>query len=205
MASHPNVPTSLIGSLVHLNNIPKRQLKSRIYSSRRYKAFATQYRKQNGGSIFGKLSRMHPHHPATPSFPMSHAADRDTLQHQGAGPDALEETLGRLSKKPGVKATIVLDRTTGAVLKTNGHVASFRKANSNPLGLSSSLPGQTTGSFSSNDGQSTGFETNGIEEMAAAVWGFIQATDGLVHDLDTEVWTPGAPLFRDSKESPATA
>lgn len=104
----------------------------------------------------------------------------------GAGPDALEETLGRLSKKPGVKATIVLDRTTGAVLKTNGHVASFRKANSNPLGLSSSLPGQTTGSFSSNDGQSTGFETNGIEEMAAAVWGFIQATDGLVHDLDTE-------------------
>ncbi|KAF4977873.1 hypothetical protein FZEAL_5663, partial [Fusarium zealandicum] len=31
------------------------------------------------------------------------------------GQDALEEKLGRLSKKPGVKASIVLDRATGAI------------------------------------------------------------------------------------------
>ncbi|CAI4211127.1 unnamed protein product [Parascedosporium putredinis] len=42
--------------------------------------------------------------------------------------DALDETLGRLSKKPGVKATIVLDRATGSVLKTSGQVSSLRRS-----------------------------------------------------------------------------
>lgn len=44
----------------------------------------------------------------------------------------LEETLGRLSKKPGVKGAIVLDRASGAILKTSGQVSSIRKAKPEP-------------------------------------------------------------------------
>ncbi|KAK3389014.1 hypothetical protein B0T20DRAFT_91785 [Sordaria brevicollis] len=44
----------------------------------------------------------------------------------------LEETLGRLSKKPGVKGAIVLDRASGAILKTSGQVSSIRKAKPQP-------------------------------------------------------------------------
>ncbi|KAK3334879.1 hypothetical protein B0H65DRAFT_553216 [Neurospora tetraspora] len=44
----------------------------------------------------------------------------------------LEETLGRLSKKPGVKGAIVLDRASGAILKTSGQISSIRKAKPQP-------------------------------------------------------------------------
>ncbi|KAK1783773.1 hypothetical protein QBC45DRAFT_3368 [Copromyces sp. CBS 386.78] len=44
----------------------------------------------------------------------------------------LEETLGRLSKKPGVKGAMVLDRASGAILKTSGQISSIRKAKPQP-------------------------------------------------------------------------
>ncbi|KAK4453566.1 hypothetical protein QBC34DRAFT_210291 [Podospora aff. communis PSN243] len=99
------------------------------------------------------------------------------------GPDALEETLGRLSKKPGVKATIVLDRATGAILKTGGQVSSIRKTKA----LNSTAATQTTGSFSSGDasaGPST--QEQNVQELAAMVWNFVGAAGGLVQELDTE-------------------
>ncbi|KAK0655998.1 hypothetical protein B0T16DRAFT_424666 [Cercophora newfieldiana] len=102
------------------------------------------------------------------------------------GPDALEETLGRLSKKPGVKATIVLDRASGAILKTSGQVSAVRKINS----TSSSLPTQTTGSFSSDAATNTtagpSTQEQGFQELAAIVWNFIGTAGGLVQQLDTE-------------------
>jgi dynein light chain roadblock-type len=103
---------------------------------------------------------------------------------QSNGPDALEETLGRLSKKPGVKATIVLDRATGAVLKTGGQVSSIRKTKV----TSSAGATQTTGPFSSSDaGVGPSSQEQNVQELAAMVWNFVGAAGGLVQELDTEV------------------
>lgn len=110
---------------------------------------------------------------------------------QSTGPDALEETLGRLSKKPGVKATIVLDRESGAILKTSGQVSAIRKTSSaNP-----SLPTQTAGSFSSDAAAAAAAPSNqeqGVQELAAIVWNFVGTAGSLVQQLDTEV--PITPL-----------
>ena len=119
---------------------------------------------------------------------------------QGSGYDALEETLGRLSKKAGVKATIVLDRISGAILKTSGQVASVRKGSN-----SSSLPNNptTTASapFSSSEA-AAGTGSNGalnldqgVEELAAMVWNFVTAAGGLVQELDGEVGWMDCWLF----------
>lgn len=96
----------------------------------------------------------------------------------------MEETLGRLSKKAGVKATIVLDRASGAILKLTGQISSIRTSNG------SSLQGGA-GSFS-NDATSPppvggGGESQGAEELAGMVWNFIKSAGNLVQELDTEV------------------
>jgi dynein light chain roadblock-type len=103
---------------------------------------------------------------------------------QGNGADALEETLGRLNKKSGVKATIVLDRTTGAILKTSGQVSAIRTSK-NP-GSSSALPTQTAGSFAT-ESNPQGSESQAVEELAGMVWNFVKNAGDLIHDLDTEV------------------
>ncbi|KAK3335724.1 hypothetical protein B0T19DRAFT_436551 [Cercophora scortea] len=100
----------------------------------------------------------------------------------GAGADALEETLGRLSKKAGVKATIVLDRATGAILKTTGQVGSILK----PKSLGSTVPGQTAAPFSGEAPVTTSSPDQGAEELAAMVWNFVGTAGSLVEELDTE-------------------
>jgi hypothetical protein len=101
---------------------------------------------------------------------------------QTNGADALDETLGRLNKKAGVKATIVLDRTTGAILKTSGQISAIRTSK-NPAS-SSALPSQAAGSFDSNP---TGSESQAVEELAGLVWNFVSTAGSLIQDLDTEV------------------
>ncbi|KAH8882737.1 hypothetical protein GQ53DRAFT_665498, partial [Thozetella sp. PMI_491] len=97
--------------------------------------------------------------------------------------DALEETLGRLSKKAGVKATIVLDRATGAVMKTSGQVSSVRTEKT----PSSSLPSQSTNSFSGEASVAPPpSENQGAEELAAMVWNFVGTAGSLVEELDAE-------------------
>ncbi|KAK3367021.1 hypothetical protein B0T24DRAFT_682184 [Lasiosphaeria ovina] len=100
----------------------------------------------------------------------------------GAGPDALEETLGRLSKKTGVKATIVLDRASGAILKTSGQLSSVRKAKA----PGSSLPNPTVGSFAGESTASPSSQDQSAEELAALVWNFVGTAGSLVQELDTE-------------------
>ncbi|KUI60153.1 Dynein light chain roadblock-type 1 [Cytospora mali] len=114
------------------------------------------------------------------------------------GADALEETLNRLSKKPGVKATIALDRASGAILKTAGQISLLRTAKSQQQQQDSQL--STTagpGSFSASTGDvpassgsaaaaGTGSETQGAEEMAAMVWAFVNTAGSLVEGLDAE-------------------
>ncbi|KAK4248870.1 hypothetical protein C7999DRAFT_39998 [Corynascus novoguineensis] len=97
----------------------------------------------------------------------------------GPGSDGLDETLGRLSKKPGVRATIVLDRASGAILKTNGPVGSIRTTKP------SSTPGP--GSFSNNeDSGSSANHNQAAEEFASMIWNFVSTAGDLVHELDTE-------------------
>lgn len=118
---------------------------------------------------------------------------------QSNGADALEETLSRLSKKPGVKATIALDRASGTILKTAGHISSLRTSSSQQqdsqptaAATANSLSASTTdvpASSGSAAAAGTGSETQGAEEMASMVWAFVNSAGGLVHGLDTEVVT----------------
>ncbi|KAL1875129.1 hypothetical protein VTK73DRAFT_10266 [Phialemonium thermophilum] len=103
----------------------------------------------------------------------------DPLLHPN-GQDPLDETLGRLSKKPGVRATLVLDRVNGAILKTSGQIAA-----SKPRETPAANP------FSSDDraaagASAAGDERQGAEELAALVWNFVRAAGGLVQDLDAD-------------------
>lgn len=98
--------------------------------------------------------------------------------------DALDEQLARLSKKSGVKATVVLDRATGAVLKTSGQITTIRSARARE---SSALPGETRASFAEESGAEQSSESQGVDEFAAMVWGFVKASGSLVGELDNEV------------------
>ncbi|KAI6330011.1 hypothetical protein MCOR29_002096 [Pyricularia oryzae] len=79
--------------------------------------------------------------------------------------DALEETLGRLSKKAGVKATIVLDRSTGAILKISGDFTQIRpsKAAGENAGTSQtdSFPKEVTSATANSEA------SDGAEQLAA--------------------------------------
>ncbi|KAJ4310169.1 hypothetical protein N0V84_011115 [Fusarium piperis] len=96
----------------------------------------------------------------------------------GNGPDALEEKLGRLSKKPGVKASIVLDRATGAILKTSGQVDSLKTSKTRAT--------STATSFSNDAPALEESETQGVEQFAAVVWNYVNSSGSLVQELDGE-------------------
>lgn len=104
--------------------------------------------------------------------------------------ESMEEALHRLSKKPGVKAWLMLDRSNGAVLKTNGQIAAVRPAksssNTNNAGASPSLPTPTGGSFSTDVQTNTNNESLAAQELASMVWSFISAAGSLVDEIDNE-------------------
>lgn len=101
----------------------------------------------------------------------------DALQTNGQ--DALEEKLGRLAKKPGVKASIVLDRATGAILKTAGQT--------DALQTTKSRKASTAASFSNEAPAAEESETQGIEDFATMVWNFVNSSGTMVQELDMEV------------------
>ncbi|EWG39474.1 hypothetical protein FVEG_02286 [Fusarium verticillioides 7600] len=94
------------------------------------------------------------------------------------GHDALEEKLGRLSKKPGVKASIILDRTTGAILETSGQI--------DALQTSKTRTTSTATSFSNEGPALEESETKGVEQFAANVWNYVNSSGSLVQELDGE-------------------
>ncbi|KAI8199352.1 Dynein light chain roadblock-type 1 [Colletotrichum sp. SAR 10_86] len=102
------------------------------------------------------------------------------------GPDALDETLSRLSKKPGVKAVVILDRATGAILRTTGQL-SF---NASALPSGGSFSGEGAAAQQQQNGEGEGDQPQGLEDFAAKVWNWVNASGTLVLDLDTEVRTP---------------
>ncbi|KAH7157449.1 hypothetical protein B0J13DRAFT_617543 [Dactylonectria estremocensis] len=95
------------------------------------------------------------------------------------GQDPLEEKLGRLSKKPGVKASIVLDRATGAILKTSGQVDALQTTKSRTTSTATSFSNETA--VAPEEG-----ETRGVEQFAAMVWNFVNNSGSFVQELDTE-------------------
>ncbi|KAK2744504.1 hypothetical protein CKAH01_06761 [Colletotrichum kahawae] len=99
------------------------------------------------------------------------------------GPDALDETLSRLSKKPGVKAVVILDRATGAILRTTGQL-SF---NASALPSSGSFSGEgAAAQQQQQNGEGEGDQPQGLEDFAAKVWNWVNASGTLVLDLDTD-------------------
>ncbi|KAI0975817.1 hypothetical protein F4678DRAFT_283709 [Xylaria arbuscula] len=104
--------------------------------------------------------------------------------------DSMEDALHRLSKKPGVRAWLMLDRANGAVLKTNGEVATVRPAKSssgaNNTGVSPSLPTPTGGSFSTDVNTNTNNESLAAQELASMVWSFLSSAGSLVDEIDGE-------------------
>ncbi|CAJ2504232.1 Uu.00g116260.m01.CDS01 [Anthostomella pinea] len=98
--------------------------------------------------------------------------------------DSMEEALHRLSKKPGVKAWLMLDRTNGAVLKTNGQIAAVRPVRS--IKPETALPMPTSGSFSTDVNVNTNNETQAAQELASMVWSFLSTAGSLVDEMDSE-------------------
>lgn len=119
----------------------------------------------------------------------------------------LDETLGRLAKKAGVKATILLDRASGAILKMEGQIASIRTSigshssnNNNGNSAAKDSNGSTMvdsggGGFAddallSNANGDDGVpadETKGARELAGLVWNYVKVSGDLVEAIDTEV------------------
>ncbi|KAK1966558.1 hypothetical protein LY78DRAFT_657169 [Colletotrichum sublineola] len=98
------------------------------------------------------------------------------------GSDVLDETLTRLSKKPGVKATVILDRVTGAILRTSGQLSSFNAATL-ATGQGSFSGEGAAGQQQQQNGEE---QPQGLEDFAAKVWNWVNASGTLVLDLDTE-------------------
>ncbi|KAM0461053.1 hypothetical protein ACHAPV_000915 [Trichoderma viride] len=94
------------------------------------------------------------------------------------GHDALEEKLGRLVRKPGVKASMVLDRASGAILKTSGQVDALQTAKARNA--------STAASFSNDAPAAEEGQSQGIEEFAEMVWNFVNSSGQLVQDVDEE-------------------
>ena len=69
-----------------------------------------------------------------------------------------------------------MDRATGCLLKTSGQVSALRPAKRVQSPSTASFPAE----------QSEG-EGKGAEEYARLVWGWVNASGGLVGDLDAEV------------------
>ncbi|EXV00615.1 Roadblock/LC7 domain protein [Metarhizium robertsii] len=101
-------------------------------------------------------------------------SDSSTLN----GYEALEEKLGRLSKKPGVRASIVLDRTSGAILKTSGELSALRTAKARDAA--------TSASFSNEAPAAEASESQGVEDFAAMIWNFVKTSGNLVQEVDSE-------------------
>ncbi|KAL1891753.1 hypothetical protein Sste5346_007503 [Sporothrix stenoceras] len=125
--------------------------------------------------------------------------------------DVLDETLGRLAKKAGVKATILLDRATGSILKMEGQISSIRTSigsKNSGGGGSNGAAKDTSGSTMVDSGTSMaaggGFaedallsgaggddgapadETKGARELAGLVWNYVKTSGSLVEAIDTE-------------------
>ncbi|KAI4602171.1 hypothetical protein KJ359_009408 [Pestalotiopsis sp. 9143b] len=104
------------------------------------------------------------------------------------GTDSVDEALHRLSRKPGVKGWLMLDRSNGAILKTSGQISSIRPAKSS--NTETTLPTPTGGSFSDDVANpadaDNDTETKAAQELGSMIWAFLSTAGSLVQEIDTE-------------------
>lgn len=109
------------------------------------------------------------------------------------GTDSVDEALHRLSRKPGVKGWLMLDRLNGAILKTSGQISSIRPAKSS--NTETTLPTPTGGSFSGDVANpadtDNDTETKAAQELGSMIWAFLSTAGSLVQEIDTEVHSHG--------------
>jgi hypothetical protein len=74
---------------------------------------------------------------------------------------------------------MVLDRASGAILKTSGQIDALQTAKSRNA--------STAASFSNDAPAAEEGETQGIEEFAEMIWNFVNSSGQLVQDVDEEV------------------
>lgn len=112
---------------------------------------------------------------------------------QANGQDPFEEKLGRLSKKPGVKASIVIDRATGAILKRSGQV--------NALQTTKSRTTSTATTYSTENIEPEEEESRGVEQFANMVWNFVNNSGSFVQELDSEVGSSATVVSARSRKA----
>lgn len=76
----------------------------------------------------------------------------------------------------------MLDRASGAILKTSGQLDALRTAKSRNASAAAS--------FSNDAPAAEEGEAQGIEEFAEMIWNFVNSSGQLVQDVDTEVRAP---------------
>lgn len=97
---------------------------------------------------------------------------------------ALDEKLARLTKKPGVKASIVIDRSSGAILKTSGDVSVLATVKSKSENAAASL---------STEGSATDEQpSKGLEDFGQMIWNFANSSGHLIENIDSDVCTDAA-------------
>lgn len=89
---------------------------------------------------------------------------------------------------------MVLDRASGAILKTSGQIDALQTAKARNA--------STAASFSNDAPAAEEGESQGIEEFAEMIWNFVNSSGQLVQDVDGEVRatpccdaSPISPLF----------
>ncbi|CEJ92158.1 Putative Dynein light chain-related protein [[Torrubiella] hemipterigena] len=91
---------------------------------------------------------------------------------------ALDEKLARLTKKPGVKASIVIDRASGAILKTSGDTS--------VLTTTKSRNAATAASFSNEANTADESQSKGLEDFGSMIWNFANSSGQVVENIDSD-------------------
>jgi hypothetical protein len=106
----------------------------------------------------------------------------------------VSDTLKRLSAKPGVVATLAIDRVTGSLLKSSGWNGSppfltFRTSDAETLS-SQAASAASAGTLSGTNNLPNNAEAQseqGMERLAAMIVNFVNSTGTLIQGLDADV------------------
>lgn len=83
--------------------------------------------------------------------------------------------LARLSARPGVQSTLILSRTTGAIVRSSGLITAADSSSDGPTPTN-----PTNGHVTKKTG------TRNADEVAHLVWTFVQAAGHMVEELNGE-------------------
>lgn len=104
--------------------------------------------------------------------------------------ESLDESLAllaRLSSKPGVQSTLILTRTDGAIIRSEGLLARTKKrTDSSETRINGSHRDSIGSGAAAGDDSAENSTDSTKEDIARAVWKYVQATEGLVENMDEE-------------------